>query len=84
VIEGPFAYHMPVIVGPTPDEGVELGYQRCGCGLFVDLHDLPDFPEECLHILPGGFDQKFSRVLTYMLAQKIEAVLNVRDAGFLR
>jgi hypothetical protein len=43
LIEGCLAHHMPVIVGPAPDHGVELGNQIRRCGLFVGLHDLPDF-----------------------------------------
>ena len=84
MIEGLFAHHVPVIVGPAPNHGVELGDQIRRCGLLIGLHDLPDLAEECLDILSGGFDQKFTRVLTYILAQKIEAVLDVCDAGFLR
>lgn len=83
LIEGCLTHHMPVIVGPTPDHGVKLGNQIRRCGLLVGLHDLLDFTEECFDILPGGFDQEFARVLAYMLAQEIEAGLDVRDPGFL-
>jgi hypothetical protein len=75
---------MPVIVGPASNHRVKLGDEIARGGLPVGLHDVPDFTEECFDILSGGFDEKFSRVLAYMLAQKIEADLNVRDAGFLR
>src|SRR6266699_451109 len=80
VVEGYFARHMAVIVGPAPDHRIELGYQLGRCGLLVCLHDLPDFPEECFDILPGWFDEELTSVLPHMLSQKIEAVLNVRDA----
>ena len=55
LIEGHFACHMPVIVGPASDNGVELGNQIRRCGLLVGLHDLPDFTEEC-------FDTRLGRL----------------------
>ena len=84
MIEGLLAHHMPVIIGPTPSHGVELGNQIRRCSLLIGLHDLPDLTEELFDILSGGFDQQFARVLAHVLAQEIEAVLNVRDMGFLR
>jgi hypothetical protein len=32
-------------------------------GLFVRLHDFPDFPQECFDILLGWFAEKLPRVL---------------------
>ena len=82
-IEGLFAHHMSVIVGPAPNHGIELGDHIRRGSLLVGLHDLPDLTQECLDILSGGLDQQFARVLAYVLAQKIEAVLDVREVGFL-
>lgn len=84
VVEGDVARPMAVIVGPAPDRGMELGYQVGRGGLFVRLPDFPDFPQECLHILPGWFREELPSILPYMVPQKITAVLNVRNAGFLR
>jgi hypothetical protein len=75
---------MAMVVGPTPDHGVELGYQMGRGCLLVGLHDFPDLTQECLDILLGGFSEEFTRILPDMVAQKIKAVLDVRDAGFLR
>src|SRR5262249_17317832 len=83
VVEGDFARHMAVIVGPAPDHRVELSYQIGRSSLFVRLHDFPDFSQECFYILPGWLDEKLTPVLRYVLSQKIEAVLNVRNAGLL-
>ena len=81
--EGHFAGSMAMIVGPAADDGVELGYQIGRGGLLVGLHDFPDFPKECLDILPGGSGEELPRILPDMVAQKIKTVLNVRDTGFL-
>ena len=75
---------MSVIVGPAPNHRVDLGDHIRRGSLLVGLHDFPDLTQECLDILSGGLDQQFARILAYVLAQEIEAVLNVRDMGFLR
>jgi hypothetical protein len=80
--EDRLADHMAMIVGPPANDGVELRYQIACRGLLVGLHDMPDVPEECVHILRGGFNEEFPRVLPDMLAQEIEAGLNVGDMGF--
>ena len=82
LMEGYLAHHVAMIGGAAPDHGVELGYQIACCSLLVGLHDLPDFTEECLHILPGWFDEQFTSVLAYLLSQKIKAILDMRNAGF--
>ena len=76
--------HMAVIVGPAPDHRVELGYQIDRGGLLVRLHDFPDVPQECFDLLSGWFDKEFTSVLPDVLSQKIEAVLDVGNVGFLR
>ena len=68
VVEGDFARHMAVIVGPAPDHRIELGYQIGRSGLFVRLHDFPDFPQECFDILLGWFDEELASVLPYVLS----------------
>ena len=68
MVEGDFACHMAVIVGPAPDDRIELGYQIGRGGLFVRLHDFPDFPQACFDILLGWFDEKLTSVLPYVLS----------------
>jgi hypothetical protein len=80
--EGHLADHMAMIVGPSAYNRVELRYQIACRGLLVGLHEVPEVPKECVYILRGGFDEEFPRVLPDMLAQEIEAGLNVGDMGF--
>lgn len=49
--EGFLADHMPVIVHPSPNNGIEFCYQFCGWERFVCLHDVPDLFQEGSHIL---------------------------------
>ena len=58
--EGHFAGPMAMIIAPASDYGVELGDQISRGRLLVGLHDFPDFPEECLDILPGGFGEELA------------------------
>ena len=81
-VEGCLADHMVMIVGPPTNDGVKLRYQMAGCGLLVGLHDVPDVPKEGVHLLRGGFYEQFPRVLPDVLAQEIEAVLDVGNMGF--
>jgi hypothetical protein len=80
--EGGLADHMAMIGGPPTNDGVELRYQMAGCGLLVRLHDVPDVPKEGVHILWGGFNEEFPRILPHMLSQEIASVLDRRDMGF--
>jgi len=73
---------MAMIVGPPTNDGVELRYQMAGCGLLVRLHDVPDVPKEGVHLLRGGFNEEFPRVLPDVLSQEIDTVLDVSDMGF--
>ena len=69
--EGHFTGPMAMIVGPTPDHRVELGYQLGRGCLRVGLHDFPDLTQECLAILLGGFGEEFTRIFPDMVAQKL-------------
>src|SRR5215471_15091989 len=80
--EDRLADHVAMLVGPPPNDGVELRYQIARRGLLIGLHDMPEVPEEWAHILRGGFNEEFPRVFPDMLSQEVEAVLDVRDMGF--
>src|SRR6516164_6159817 len=82
--QGLLAAHMPVIVGPAPDDRVELHNQVSGSGLTARLDDGSDFGQERRHILAGWLDQDGAVVSTHVLSEEIKAVLNMRDTGLLR
>src|SRR5712691_11129132 len=80
--EDRLADHMAMRVGPPANDGVELRSQMACRGLLVGLHDMPEVPEECVHMLRGGFHEEFPRVLPDMLSQEIAPALDMRDRGF--
>src|SRR6266851_8307394 len=71
-IEGFFAHHMLVIVGPSPNDGIELYDQFSSTESFIGLHHVPYLFQKGMNILLRRFDQQlvpFSRlVLAYVLA----------------
>ena len=82
--KGRFAGAMAMIIGPAPNHRVELGYQMRRRRLLVSLHDFPDLTEERLDIRSGWLREELTSIFADMVTQKIKAVLNVRNAGFLR
>ena len=87
-VEGFFAHHMLVIVGPSPNDGIKLDDQFSSTESFIGLHDVPYLFQEGMNILLRRFDQQFVSfpclVLAYILAQEVEAFFDVRDNCFLR
>ncbi len=50
-VEGFFAYYMLVIVGPSPNDGVQLDNQMTCRRLFVGLDERPYLLSECRNVL---------------------------------
>lgn len=80
---GLLAYDVPVIVGPSPNFGVELGNEVSCRRLLMVLHYFSDALKKRLHAFSRGCDQQFSVVCTEVLSEKVEAVLDRRDEGLL-
>ncbi len=81
--EGFFTHHMPVVIRPSPNFGVQLGDEISSRGLFVCLHHLSDILQKGLNVLSGGRNEQFSLVFSQVLPKKVKAILNVGDEGFL-
>src|SRR5919199_6267366 len=74
---------MLVIIRPAANFGVELRYQPVRWSLFVGLNELSDVRKKRVHVFLRRTCEKLSVVLTDMLSEKVESVLNVRHGGFL-
>ena len=72
-----------MIIRPSANFGVELRYQPVCWSLFVVLNELSDVRKKRFHVFLRRASQKLSVVLTYILSEKVESVLNVRYGGFL-
>ena len=87
VMENICADNVAMILCPATNDGIEQQDQSSRRQRLVLLDDLPQLFQVGMHILLRWFDQQFvllSRfVLAYILAQEIESVLNMGNAGFL-
>ena len=81
--EGFRADHVPVVVRPAPDDGIEHLDQFSGAGLLVRLDEGTHFFQERVDVLLGGSDEEFAAMLADRLAQEVEAVFDRRDPSFL-
>ena len=72
-----------MIIRPAANFGVELRYQPVRWSLFVGLNELSDVRKKRVHVFLRRASEKLSVVLTDMLSEKVESVLNVRDRSFL-
>ena len=81
------ADYVLMIVSPSSNDGIEHQDQPPGRERLVLLNDVPDLFQVGMHILVRWFNQQFVPlscfVLTYILTQEVEPLLNVSDAGFL-
>ena len=87
VLEHICADNVAMILRPPTNDGIEQQDQSSRRQRLVLLDDLPQLFQVGMHILLRWFDEQFvllSRfVLAYILAQEIEPVLNMGNAGFL-
>src|SRR5260370_35193063 len=74
------AHHMPMIVGPTPDFGVEFADQIGGRRTQCSFDRSSDAPQEGLNIFLGGLDEQFSvEISAHVLSEEVKAFFDVRN-----
>jgi hypothetical protein len=73
-------HHVPMIVGPTPDFGVEVMDQIGGRHTRRGFDCLPDATQENLNVLLGRLDEQFPvGILAHVLSEEIKTFLHVGD-----
>lgn len=73
-------HHVPMIVGPTPDFGVEVTDQIGGRHAQRSFDCLPDAAQESLSVLLGRLDEQFPvGILAHVLSEEIKAFLHMGD-----
>ena len=76
--------HVPVIVGPSPDQGIEEPNQISRCCLRVGPNECSGFNQQRVDTLARGFHENRAMIVPDVLAEKVKAVRDMRDLGFLR
>ena len=73
-------HHVSMIVGPTPDGGVEFTDQIGGRHAPRSSDCLSDAAQEGFNILLGGLDEQFSvGILVHVLSEEIKTFLHMGD-----
>ena len=73
-------HHVPMIVGPAPDGGVEFADQIGGRHAPRSSDYLPDAAQEGLNVLLGRLDEQFPvGILAHVLSEEIKTFLHVGD-----
>jgi len=74
------AHHMPMIICPAPDFGVELIDQVGGSRAQSSFDRSSDAAQESLDIFLGGLDEQFSiGISAHVLSEEVKALLHVRN-----
>src|SRR5215470_5990547 len=74
------AHHMPMIVGPTPDFGVEFVDDIGGRLAQRSFDRSSDSSQEGLSTFLGRLDEQFSvGISAHVLSEEVEALLHVRN-----
>lgn len=74
--------HVTMIHGPSPNHRIQDQDQVSLSRRLVAVCDFPDLIQKRFHTLASRSDEQLSGVLTYVLAQKIEALRNMRYMSF--
>lgn len=82
-VKGPLGGSMPIIIGPTPDEGVEFEQERLLGEAQGGLDAEPDFIPHRFDVTLGGSDQEFIPEFAHGVPQKVEPLADVGDDGLL-
>ena len=77
------SFDMAVIVRPAPDDRVEQTYQVLLFHGSIRTNRFAYLLQKGVHVLSGGRNQELAAILAQVLPKEVEAVFDMRDAGFL-
>ena len=78
-----FTHHVPMIVGPAPDFGVEFMDHIGGRHAQRGFDCLPDAAQKGFNVLLGRLDEQFPvGILAHVLSEEIKSFLHVGDDRF--
>ena len=77
------SFDMAVIVRPAPNDRVEQTNQvLLFCGS-IRTNRIAYLLQKGMHILSGGRNQELTAIIAQVLPKEVEAIFDMRDAGFL-
>ena len=72
-----------MIIGPTPNNWIELLDQQAGRCRFVRFNQRLNLGQKCFHVLVGWLYQQLVTVLANILTEEIEPIRYMREQRFL-
>ncbi len=77
------SFDMAVIVRPASNDRVEQPYQVLLFHGSIRTNRFAHFLQKGMHSLSGGRNQELAAILAQVLPKEVEAIFDMRDAGFL-
>ena len=82
-LERPLRHDVAMVVGPAPDDGVELTDQVGLAESAILANQSPHLFQERVRVLLGRLDEQLAAILAEVLSEEVEPLFDRRDAGFL-
>jgi len=82
-LERPLRHDVAMVVGPTPDDGVEMTDQGGLAESAILANELPHLFQERVRVLLGRLDEQLAAILAEVLSEEVEPLFDMCDAGFL-
>src|SRR5947207_3216451 len=76
--------NVAMVIGPTPNNGVEMTNQVGLAGSVVLADTLPRLLQKHMRVFFGGSDEQPTLKLAEVLSEEVESVFDLHGAGFLR
>src|SRR6266436_3811677 len=83
LVEGPLGGSIAIVVGPSPQQRVELSQERLLGVAHRGVNQLSDLFLHCLDFALGRCDQEFIPIFAHGVPQKVKARSNVGQDGLL-
>ena len=83
LLERLHCHNVAMVVGPTPDDRIEMTNQVGLTGSVMVADALPHLLQKHMRVLLGGSDEQLTVELAEVLSEEVESVFDMRDAGLL-
>ena len=81
--KGPLGCSIAMVVGPTPQERVELAQERLLCEAQGGLNQLTDFEPQAFDFVLCRLNQQFIPLFAHSVPQKVKALIDGGEDGLL-
>ena len=83
LLERLLRHNVTMVVGPAPNDGIEMTNQVGLTGSAMPMNKLPHLFQKVVRVFLGRFDEQLVVVFAEVLSEEVESLFDRRDAGFL-